>query len=60
MLTSAPAIGSLFPTGWHHRQLQEDVPDMSATVIAERFGWAGSITSFREHVRRLRPESGRR
>jgi len=29
---------------------------MPATVIAERVGWTGSITWFREHVRRLRPE----
>lgn len=38
------------------RQLLEDTPDMPATVIAERVGWTGSITWFREHVRRLRPE----
>jgi hypothetical protein len=29
---------------------------MPATVIAERVGWAGSITWFRENVKRLRPE----
>jgi hypothetical protein len=29
---------------------------MPATVIAERVGWTGSITWFRENVRRLRPE----
>ncbi len=29
---------------------------MPATVIAERVEWTGSITWFREHVRRLRPE----
>lgn len=29
---------------------------MPATVIAERVEWAGSITWFRENVRRLRPE----
>ena len=38
------------------RQLLKDTPDMPATVIAERVGWTGSITWFREHVRRLRPE----
>lgn len=38
------------------RQLLKQTPDMPATVIAERVGWTGSITWFREHVRRLRPE----
>ena len=38
------------------RQLLVTTPDMPATVIAERVGWTGSITLFREHVRRLRPE----
>jgi hypothetical protein len=32
---------------------------MPATVIAERVGWQGSITWFRDHVRRLRPEHRR-
>jgi hypothetical protein len=31
-------------------------PQMPATVIAERVGWSGSITWFRDNVRRLRPE----
>ncbi len=38
------------------RQLLITTPDMPATVIAERVGWTGSITWFRDHVRRLRPE----
>jgi hypothetical protein len=38
------------------RQLLKDHPDMPATVIAERVGWAGSISWFRDNVRRLRPE----
>ena len=38
------------------RQLLTATPDMPATVIAERVGWTGSITWFRENVRRLRPE----
>jgi hypothetical protein len=38
------------------RQLLITTPDMPATVIAERVGWTGSITWFRENVRRLRPE----
>jgi hypothetical protein len=38
------------------RVLLEDDPDLPATVIAERVGWSGSITWFRENVKRLRPE----
>lgn len=38
------------------RQLLKDTPDMPATVIAERVGWTGSITWFRDNVRQLRPE----
>ena len=32
---------------------------MPATVLAERVGWTGSITWFRDNVRRLRPEHRR-
>jgi hypothetical protein len=38
------------------KQLLAKTPDMPATVIAERVGWTGSITWFRDNVRRLRPE----
>ena len=38
------------------RLLLKTTPDMPATVIAERVGWTGSITWFRDNVRRLRPE----
>ncbi|MCO5302906.1 MAG: IS21 family transposase [Phycicoccus sp.] len=38
------------------RQLLAATPDMPATVIAERVGWAGSISWFRDNVRLLRPE----
>lgn len=38
------------------RQLLARTPNMPATVIAERVGWTGSITWFRDNVRRLRPE----
>ena len=31
-------------------------PDMPATVLAERVGWQGSITWFRDNVRRVRPQ----
>ena len=36
-----------------------EYPEMPATVIAERVGWPGSITWFRDNVRRLRPEHRR-
>jgi hypothetical protein len=39
--------------------LLADYPEMPATVIAERVGWQGSITWFRDNVRRLRPEHRR-
>lgn len=38
------------------RALLEEVPEMPATVLAERVGWTGSIRWFRENVKRLRPE----
>lgn len=41
------------------RALLEEFPQMPATVIAERVGWTGSITWFRDNVRRLRPEQSR-
>jgi hypothetical protein len=38
------------------RALLKQVPDMPATVLAERVGWTGSIRWFRDNVKRLRPE----
>jgi hypothetical protein len=38
------------------RVILAEHPEMPATVIAERVGWQGSITWFRDNVRRLRPE----
>ncbi|CUR60430.1 Integrase catalytic region [metagenome] len=38
------------------RALLAEVPDMPATVLAERVGWEGSIRWFSENVRLLRPE----
>jgi len=38
------------------RVLLKEVPDMPATVLAERVGWTGSIRWFSDNVRRLRPE----
>lgn len=38
------------------RALLSAYPQMSATVLAERVGWTGSISWFRERVRAIRPE----
>jgi Aldehyde dehydrogenase family len=38
------------------RALLSGYPQMPATVIAERVGWTGSISWFRERVRAIRPE----
>jgi hypothetical protein len=37
------------------RALLAEFPDLPASVLAERVGWAGSASWFRENVRRLRP-----
>ena len=41
------------------RAVLVECSEMPATVIAERVGWHGSMTWFRENVRRLRPEHRR-
>jgi hypothetical protein len=41
------------------RELLAEFPDMPATVLAERVGWEGSPSWFRENVARLRPEHRR-
>ena len=38
------------------RALSEEFPDMPGSVLAERVGWTGSMTWFRENVARLRPD----
>lgn len=38
------------------RALLQEFPDMPATVLAERVGWTGSSSWFRDNVTRLRPE----
>ena len=38
------------------RALLEHDPELPAVVLAERVGWSGSISWFRENVKRLRPE----
>ena len=52
-----PAVSTSFtPFEPAVRQMLVKTPDMPATVLAERVGWTGSITWFRDNVRRLRPE----
>jgi transposase len=52
-----PPVPTAFtPFEPHVRELLAKTPDMPATVIAERVGWTGSITWFRDNVRRLRPD----
>jgi Helix-turn-helix domain of resolvase len=41
------------------RALLAEFPEMPATVVAERVGWAGSMSWFRDNVARLRPEQRR-
>ena len=41
------------------RALLVEHPELPASVIAERVGWTGSMTWFRENVARLRPEHRR-
>lgn len=41
------------------RELLVEFPDMPAAVLAERVGWEGSSSWFRENVARLRPEQRR-
>lgn len=38
------------------RALLAEEPELPAVVMAERVGWTGSITWFRQNVKRLRPE----
>ena len=52
-----PAVSTSFtPFEPAVRQLLVTTPDMPATVIAERVGWTGSISWFRDNVRGLRPD----
>ena len=52
----APAESSFVVFEPRVRALLAETPDMPATVLAERVGWSGSITWFRENVKRLRPQ----
>jgi hypothetical protein len=51
-----PAATAFTPFEARVRALLAEHPQMPATVIAERVGWTGSITWFRDNVRRLRPQ----
>jgi transposase len=56
----APAEETSFtPFEERVRALLVEFPDMPATVLAERVGWSGSPSWFRENVARLRPEQRR-
>ena len=54
-----PAVTSFSPFEARVRELLSEHPEMPATVLAERVGWSGSITWFRDNVRRLRPQHRR-
>ena len=51
-----PVTTSFSPFEPRVRALLAEFPEMPATVVAERVGWAGSISWFRENVARLRPQ----
>jgi transposase len=51
-----PAPTSFSPFEARVRALLQEHPEMPATVLAERVGWDGSISWFRENVGRLRPQ----
>jgi hypothetical protein len=71
--TVAKAVGSAGPPGYSRpavvrsvapfesrvRELLEATPSMPATVLAERVGWTGSATWFRQNVARIRPTTYR-
>jgi hypothetical protein len=54
-----PAPTSFGPFEPRVRALLEEYPEIPATVIAERVGWDGSASWFRDNVARLRPEHRR-
>jgi transposase len=51
-----PVTTSFAPFAPRVAALLAEFPEMPATVIAERVGWDGSISWFRENVARLRPQ----
>ena len=52
----APVVRSFEPVELQVRQLLEATPSMPATVLAERVGWSGSATWFRQNVAVIRPD----
>ena len=52
----APAETSFVTVEERVRGLLRATPDMPATVLAERVGWTGSSSWFRDNVARIRPE----
>ena len=51
-----PSPTSFTPFEFRVRALLAETPDMPATVLAERVGWTGSSSWFRDNVARIRPE----
>lgn len=51
-----PVVTSFEPFEGQVRQLLEATPSMPATVLAERVGWTGSATWFRQSVALIRPD----
>jgi transposase len=54
-----PAPTSFSPFEARVRALLKDDPELPAVVIAERVDWPGSMSWFRQDVKRLRPEHHR-
>jgi transposase len=54
-----PASSSFSPVEARVRQLLEDNPELPAVVLAERVEWTGSMSWFRQNVKRLRPDHRR-
>jgi transposase len=52
----APVVTSFEPFEKQVRLLLEDTPSIPATVLAERVGWSGSATWFRQNVAAIRPD----
>jgi hypothetical protein len=51
-----PVVTSFEPFEQRVRQLLKATPSMPATVLAERVGWTGSATWFRQSVALVRPD----
>jgi transposase len=51
-----PVVTSFAPFEVQVRQLLKATPSMPATVLAERVGWSGSATWFRQNVALIRPD----